>query len=105
MSKKLTTTKSRVPGSQGQVILGPARFTVITPHLVRMEYAARYGFVDVPTLFARCRETRDGQAKIQKTARGVVITTSVFRLEYQDDGKPFHAGNLRVVFAKRQWQQ
>lgn len=104
MSMKLTTTKSKSPGRQGQVVLGPARFTVITPHLVRMEYAARYGFVDSPTLFARCREARDCKAKILKTARGVVITTSAFRLEYRDDGKPFHSGNLRVVFAKRQWR-
>lgn len=90
--------------ANGQIALGSARFTAITPHLVRMEYAPRYGFVDDPTLFAQERSARDAQARILATDETVTIETGGFRLAYQADGKPFHAGNLSVVFGKREWK-
>ena len=75
---------------------GFARFTVITPLCVRMEYAPRFGFVDAPTLFAVNRAARCGEARVTEENDGLVIETERLRVEYRDDGKPFHAGNLKI---------
>ena len=83
---------------KGQVTVGAARFTVIAPGCVRLEYAPHNGFVDTPTLFAINRTARDSNAKIGRRAKGVVIETTALRLVYTDDGQPFSESNLKVTF-------
>jgi alpha-glucosidase (family GH31 glycosyl hydrolase) len=91
--------KPRVNALQtGQVVVGPARFTVVSPLCVRLEYAPNNGFVDAPTLFAINRGARDAKAKIQRTAKGVTIETAAMRLVYEANGQPFNAQNLKVTF-------
>jgi alpha-glucosidase (family GH31 glycosyl hydrolase) len=80
-----------------QVMLGHARFTVITPQLIRMEYAPAGQFVDDPSWFAVNREARWNDAKVTRAAGEIVIDTGVIRLTYHDDGKPFSAGNLAAT--------
>ncbi|RYG71515.1 DUF5110 domain-containing protein, partial [bacterium] len=82
----------------GQISLGPARFTVVSPGCIRLEYAPNNGFVDAPTLFATNRAARDTKAKIQRTATSVTIETQALRLVYRPDGQPFSAKNLTVTF-------
>ncbi len=84
--------------SPAGAVIGPARFTVITPLCVRLEYCPSYGFVDAPTLFATERATRDESARVTQMAEELVIETSHLRLVYRSDGLPFHAGNLEVTF-------
>ncbi|MDX1973914.1 MAG: glycoside hydrolase family 31 protein [Candidatus Sumerlaeia bacterium] len=73
-----------------------ARFTVITPELVRMEYSESGEFVDEPSIFAVNRSEFFGGASIRKTPESLEIKTERFRLLYTPNGKPFSAQNLKV---------
>ncbi|MFA6291413.1 MAG: TIM-barrel domain-containing protein [Victivallales bacterium] len=78
-------------------VKGSARFTVIDAACVRMEYSAEYGFTDEPTLFAFNRQARCDNTRISSSANALTIETDRIRIDYHEDGKPFHAGNLRVA--------
>ncbi|BCM89334.1 oligosaccharide 4-alpha-D-glucosyltransferase [Abditibacteriota bacterium] len=91
-------SQTSVVQKPGQVTVGAARFTVVSPLCVRLEYAPNNGFIDAPTLFAINRGARDTAAKIRRTGNGVSIETIRLRLSYQPDGKPFNATNLKVTF-------
>lgn len=83
--------------NDSRISAGNARFTVITPECIRLEYSPSGQFIDEPSLFAQNREARDTEARIETSASGeTVITTSRMRLTFQNDGKPFHDGNLSI---------
>lgn len=84
--------------SRSQVTAGHARFTVIAPGCIRMEYAPRQGFVDAPTLFAANRAACWSDADITQTDAILTLDTCQLRLEYRPDGLPFSPKNLRVTF-------
>ena len=64
------------------VVKGAARFTVISPICVRMEYAPRFGFVDAPTLFVIDRRARCADARIMEEGGSLVVDTGNIRVEY-----------------------
>ncbi len=81
------------------VVIGNARFTFITPGLVRMEYALDGKFVNEPTLFAIKRDTSFRDFRIEKTtANHYTLSTSSMRIDYLDNGFPFGQTNLSVHF-------
>jgi alpha-glucosidase (family GH31 glycosyl hydrolase) len=85
------------------IIDGAARFEVITPSLIRLEYAADGSFEDRSTL------TTDGQrassdpvafeTKVHGNTR--IIRTSQLTLRWRRDSGPFAAGSLRLRVGKR----
>ncbi len=79
----------------GQIAMGKARFTVLTPYCVRMEWGAP---VDQPTLFGYNRAVRQADAKITQDSKGLTIDTGILRLTYIADGNAFNGTNLTVVF-------
>ncbi len=83
--------------AQSQVVEGNARFTVITPNLIRMEYADGAAFTDAATLFAFDRKSRFDGAKVEHRGDGVSIDTGTISLSYAPDGKPFGPGNLSAT--------
>jgi alpha-glucosidase (family GH31 glycosyl hydrolase) len=81
----------------GMATVGKARFTVITPTLIRMEYAPDGKFVDAPSWYAADRQARFDRAEIRRDgAKGVDIDTGAIRLHYRDDGQPFSPQNLNA---------
>ena len=80
----------------GQVVLGNARFSVITPNLIRLEYAPDGKFVDLPSWFAVERKTRDTGSKITAQGGNVEIDTGAIQLTYRDNGQPFSPENLNA---------
>ena len=75
-------------------VAGEARFTVLSPNCIRMEYGK---VTDEPTLFAIKRSGFPADFKLGKEeGGGIGIETAAMKLHYQPDGKPFHAGNLKV---------
>lgn len=78
------------------VVVGDARFTVVTPHCIRMEYVPGGQFVDEPSLFAANRLTRSDEFVVTQAGRETVISTSALCLRYRPDGDPFSAANLTV---------
>jgi len=74
-----------------------ARFTVITPECIRLEYSPEGVFLDMPTLFAANR--RPGRVNYKKNIyrNRLAIITSVLALNYTSDGKPFNPGNIKII--------
>lgn len=79
------------------VTSGDARFEVLSPTLVRTEYAGDAHFVDAPTFNAI---GRDGFARTAFTAKTVdgwlTIETDAMTLRYEVGSGPFGANNLQV---------
>ncbi len=76
------------------VVSGDARFTVITPNLIRIEDKKGGEFTDSPTMFGYDRARRFADAKIIDDAKRVEISTAAIHLIYTPDGKPLGASNL-----------
>ena len=87
--------------SSGQVVVGDARFTVVSPQCLRLEYRGGGAFIDDPSYFAAHRESRWNGATVTTEGGATTIDTGAVRLTYTPDGKTFHAGNLRAVV----WRQ
>ena len=88
---------TRAAAPANTLIIGPARFTVITPHCIRLEYAPSGKFVDAPSLFAVERNVRDAGAKVTRGANQTVIDTGQVRLTYTPNGQPFSPDNLSAA--------
>src|ERR1035437_2655814 len=79
------------------VILGNARFTVITPMCIRIEYAENGNFVDNKTLFAENRNSLNSNFELIISEKEIFINTGVIKLRYKANGKPFSKDNLTAV--------
>jgi alpha-glucosidase (family GH31 glycosyl hydrolase) len=79
---------------QNPLVVGKARFTVLTPNCVRLEYSENGKFVDAASLFAVNRDTRFSGFKVSKSGQATTIDTGKLSLTYTDDGTPFSARNL-----------
>src|SRR6266550_2200107 len=88
---------SAEPPSGTAVISGDARFEVLSPTLIRTEYAGDAHFVDAPTFNAI---GRNGFARTAFTAETVAgwlsIETDAMTLRYKVGSGPFGADNLQV---------
>ena len=83
------------PGAE--VVCGNARFTVLTPRLIRMEWSADGRFEDNATLAIVNRNLPVPSYKKAAKGKGVVITTEGLKLTYTGEGK-FNGKNLKVEF-------
>ncbi len=75
-----------------------ARFTVLTPSLIRMEYDQESKFQDQASLVIINRNLPVPTFKKNVKNNKTTIETDQLKLVYTDDGKPFHQGNLSVTF-------
>jgi len=86
--------------SSGQVREGNARFTVITPTLIRMEYAADGRFEDRPTQTVATRpDTRAAFSRRVEDGE-LVIETAQLTLRYERDSGPFSPDNLVITLTR-----
>lgn len=79
------------------VTSGNARFTVLTPQLIRMEWSADGQFEDRATLTFVNRETPVPEFKVRESKSKLTITTPALTLTYLKNGK-FNDKNLKAVF-------
>lgn len=83
------------------IILGNKRITIITPTLIRLEYAENQQFLDYPTMFA---SNRDSLLKSGFTITPIdngkqyVIWTGKVRLVIDNDNLPFGQLNTLIYF-------
>jgi Glycosyl hydrolases family 31 TIM-barrel domain/Glycosyl hydrolase family 31 C-terminal domain/Domain of unknown function (DUF5110) len=75
---------------------GNARFEVLSPTLIRLEYAADGRFENRPSLTAVARRLRRVRARVRRTRRVLRISTRRLTLRYLRDSGPFGPGNVRV---------
>jgi hypothetical protein len=91
----------------GGVVAGKARFTVVTPTCIRIEYSPQGRFVDAPSLFAEARgragpgpAVPSGAAKqsavVERAGGRLTIDTGRIRLTYEDDGEAPSPASLRA---------
>ena len=80
-----------------EVVFGNARFTVLTPQLIRMEWAEDGVFEDRATLGIVNRELPVPSYKVTKTRKKLTIKTAALTLTYTGQAA-FDAGNLQVTF-------
>ena len=97
LSLLLISIQALLAAPSGVETLGSARFTVITPELIRMEYAPEGKFIDAPSWFARNREVRDTNYQADRSGQTLTIDTGIIHLEYTNDGQSFDAGNLKAT--------
>lgn len=80
---------------KAQVVAGNARFTVLTPQMIRMEWSEDGKFEDRATLTFVNRKLDVPQFKVRQTRSKVTITTSNVTLTYIKGAK-FSAENLKA---------
>ena len=96
-----TGSIARADDGGGMVIAGNARFTVVTPDLIRMEYAPDGKFVDAPSWYAVNRQARFAGATVHRDGdNSVDIDTGEIQLHYRNDGQPFSPRNLSADIRK-----
>ena len=86
--------------AQNPVVVGSARFTVITPQCIRLEYAPGGAFMDAPSLFAANRAAHFDGFRLARAGGATVIDTGAIRLAYTPDGLSFSGSNLRAKIRK-----
>lgn len=86
-----------VAAAKAIVQAGDARFTVLTPQVIRMEWSPQRNFVDSPSQVFVDRE-QPVPAFTSRTANGrLVIETAALRLSYTIGSGRFTAANLQVA--------
>lgn len=83
----------------GLEIVGDARFTVISPTLVRLEQSAGGVFIDESSWFAVDRAARFRDYKVSRDGDVFTLATGALTLTYRADGKAFSKDNLKIVLA------
>jgi alpha-glucosidase (family GH31 glycosyl hydrolase) len=78
------------------VIDGNARFEVVSPTLVRVEYAADKRFEDRPTLNVPARSFKAPPFTVTRSAGVLRIRTALLTLSYKRGSGPFTPANLAV---------
>jgi alpha-glucosidase (family GH31 glycosyl hydrolase) len=84
-------------GGQPPVTEGNARFSVITPTLIRLEYAEDGAFENRPTQTVGTRPARHTPYTTRVEGGERVIETEALTLRYRVDSGPFGADNLTVT--------
>lgn len=88
---------------QNPLVWGNNRMTIVTPTLLRLEYARNGKFIDAPTLFASERNNKlpSDQFTIKDLGQDCYeITTSALRIWFKHDGYPFSTSNLAVYYKR-----
>ncbi|MGF1572316.1 MAG: TIM-barrel domain-containing protein [Sumerlaeia bacterium] len=91
----LTASSSAIV-SENPIVFNKARFTVITPALIRMEYSEQETFINLPSIFAVERNAFCNEFTMVKTPERLEIQTQHMRLIYKPNGNPFSKENLEV---------
>lgn len=96
-----------LPAAAGPVknpmVFGKNRLTIITPTLIRLEYATDSAFIDAPTYFAHDRNSKLAPDEIEVKELGndtYEIKTKALRIWYKNDGYPFSTSNMNVFYQK-----
>lgn len=76
---------------------GEARFTVLTPHLIRMEYAPGQRFVDAPSQVFVDRAQPVPKFTVTERGGTLLIETEALQLRYTLSAGRFSASNLQIA--------
>ncbi|MEY9931129.1 alpha-glucosidase (family GH31 glycosyl hydrolase) [Catenulispora sp. GP43] len=94
-----SSTKTQATAASTAVLDGSARFEVLTPTLIRMEYAGDNQFQDSETFNAVNRSFPAVSFTTSVSGGYRVITTSSITLRYKEGSGPFTAANTSITVA------
>jgi alpha-glucosidase (family GH31 glycosyl hydrolase) len=80
-----------------RVICGDARFDILSPTLIRMQYSTA-GFVDEPTVVVTNRSLKCSDFSASSKSGWLTIKTKRVELLYQVDSGSFTSDNLRAIW-------
>jgi alpha-glucosidase (family GH31 glycosyl hydrolase) len=87
-----------VANAKAVVVDGQARFTVLTPQLIRMEWSADGKFEDRPSFVVLSRQLAVPFFKKSTEGQDLVLTTTALELRYHKGSGKFTPENLTVKF-------
>ncbi|MEE8169584.1 MAG: TIM-barrel domain-containing protein, partial [Phycisphaerae bacterium] len=94
--------------ARARVVEGNARFTILAPELIRLEWSPNGEFEDRASLAFINRWMPLPEYRKRRVNGELVLETDALTLHYRPDGKPFNKDNLFIEFkvsGKRQrWQ-
>jgi alpha-glucosidase (family GH31 glycosyl hydrolase) len=93
------STKVAPPGNASTVVSGNARFSFLTPGLVRLEYSPTGHFIDAPTAVVRKRDWPAVAVSSHEDHGWLVLSSDAATLRYKPGTGAFTADNLTI-----QWQ-
>ena len=94
----LTHQPDPVANPKAVVVDGNARFTLLTPELVRMEWSSDAKFVDSPSLVFINRRLPVPEHSVSVEEGWLVIRTSKLTIRYRTGSGEFNTNNLRIEF-------
>ncbi len=77
---------------------GNARFTVLSPEVIRMEWDSDKTFEDRASFTIINRNTEVPKFKVKNKGKWLVIQTEALRLRYKKDSSAFSESNLEISF-------
>jgi alpha-glucosidase (family GH31 glycosyl hydrolase) len=94
-------TESHTLGTPPTIIDGNARFIVLSPRLLRLEYSETGRFENRPTFLARHRSTSGEVEVTTRTEDGWrIVDTGEVTLQYRRGSGPFDSTNVVLRFSK-----
>ncbi|HQT92460.1 MAG TPA: glycosyl hydrolase family 31, partial [Candidatus Kryptobacter bacterium] len=97
-SRVLAQEDNPVADPKATVIEGSARFTILTPGLVRMEWSQDGKFIDSPSLVFINRRLPVPVYRTSTDGGWLVIQTNRLTLRYKKGSGEFNSGNLLISF-------
>ena len=98
-STAVTEAFDPVANPQAVVRAGNARFTVLTPAMIRLEWSATGAFEDRASLVFVNRRLPVPEFSVERDAGRLTVKTEALRLRYTEDDQPFHEDNLSIELA------
>ena len=90
----------QVQAQNNQVTVGNARFTVLTPHIVRMEYDSTGKFVDNRSFVVINRDLPKVPFVKKQTGKLLILKTSNMEIRYKTGTGKFTADNLQITYTE-----
>lgn len=89
---------SGVKGQQSIIMEGGARFSLLTPHIVRLEYDSTRRFVDSRSFIAVNRSLSPVAFSQKRNGKWLTIKTSVMEIRYKPGKGGFTKENLSILY-------
>ena len=86
-------------GAAPTIVDGNARFMVLSPRVIRLEYAAEGAFEDRPTFFIQNRTATEVSVRTRVESGWRVVETSKAQVRYRRGSGPFDSTNVEVRVA------
>ena len=91
--------RNRIKDNRTSMItVGDARFTILTPHIIRLEYDSTRRFVDSPSFVVINRNLPAVPVTKKFHGKWLIIKTSKMELKYKIESGKFNAKNLQITY-------